>query len=402
MHQLFRLAIDGLRSLVLLKPRPEAFAAPVWAHLSFYLLYLVTLAALEAAAADSPRIFDANGISAIIAALCVSLALLSLLPFRRHGASPERIMLGSGAAVLPSFAVAAVAVVLLKRFADSYFREAEFIGATIFGVVILIIVVWDMVVTFRLIVGMTTHRRVPLAFGGLIALTVSSFMLPDVSMISGKNDTSFDFSLAQFAADSLRPARVKAPAKSADAPPPVDGEAVMMRQHALVADAVASLAPARASQPELYFVGFAPYSWQDVFKREVTAVKALFDERFGTTGRSIVLQNHRESVADIPLASVSNLEVVLGQIGQRMQRDRDVLVLFVTSHGAERVISVAMEGVRLNSLTPARLTKALDQAGIKNRVLILSACYSGSFVPPLSNENTMILTAASAERTSFG
>ena len=51
-------------------------------------------------------------------------------------------------------------------------------------------------------------------------------------------------------------------------------------------------------------------------------------------------------------------------------------------------------GERLNSLTPARLTKALDQAGIKNRVLILSACYSGSFVPPLSNENTMILTAS--------
>ena len=55
----------------------------------------------------------------------------------------------------------------------------------------------------------------------------------------------------------------------------------------------------------------------------------------------------------------------------------------------------------MNHLTPARLIKALDQAGIKNRVLILSACYSGSFVKPLSNENTMIFTAARADRTSF-
>jgi hypothetical protein len=45
---------------------------------------------------------------------------------------------------------------------------------------------------------------------------------------------------------------------------------------------------------------------------------------------------------------------------------------------------------------------ALDGEGIKNRVVIVSACFSGSFVPPLVNDNTIVMTAADAKSASFG
>jgi hypothetical protein len=35
-------------------------------------------------------------------------------------------------------------------------------------------------------------------------------------------------------------------------------------------------------------------------------------------------------------------------------------------------------------------------------VIVVSACYAGNFVEPLRNDNTIILTAAAADRTSFG
>jgi hypothetical protein len=402
MTHALKVLIDGLRSLALLKPRPDAFVAPLSAHLAVYLLYVLMMAGFETAMADAPRTFEIYGVSSVMVGLCVTLGLLSLLPFSRNGASPERILLGSVATGLPILAAATVVVIALKAIIAGTSEEVLSSGSMGLLVAVVVTMVWGTVVMFRLIFGMADSRRVPLALGGIAILIVSPFILPNVSMIQGGNQPQSGFSLAQLALEHLRPAPEAQAATAKDTRPPIDGEAVMMRQHALVADAVGTLAPARASQAELYFVGFAPYSWHDVFKREVTAVKALFDERFGTAGRSIILQNHRESLGDIPLASISNLETVLGQIGQRMQRDRDVLVLFVTSHGNTNVISVSMEGVRLNNLTPARLTKALDGAGIKNRVLILSACYSGSFVPPLSDENTMILTAARADRTSFG
>ncbi len=53
-------------------------------------------------------------------------------------------------------------------------------------------------------------------------------------------------------------------------------------------------------------------------------------------------------------------------------------------------------------LTPQQVAAALDGEGIKNRVVIVSACFAGIFLPPLANDNTIVLTAADATHTSFG
>ena len=44
----------------------------------------------------------------------------------------------------------------------------------------------------------------------------------------------------------------------------------------------------------------------------------------------------------------------------------------------------------------------LDRSGIKNRVVVVSACHSGSFIPALADPTTLLITAAHADRTSFG
>ena len=42
------------------------------------------------------------------------------------------------------------------------------------------------------------------------------------------------------------------------------------------------------------------------------------------------------------------------------------------------------------------------QANIRNRVVIVSACFSGAFIAPLANDNTIVMTAAAPDRSSFG
>ena len=44
----------------------------------------------------------------------------------------------------------------------------------------------------------------------------------------------------------------------------------------------------------------------------------------------------------------------------------------------------------------------LNEAGIKNRLIIVSACYSGVFIPALQSDTTVTMTAASSEKPSFG
>lgn len=183
---------------------------------------------------------------------------------------------------------------------------------------------------------------------------------------------------------------------------PLDFEAILDRQPQLIDEQLGKIRAAEGEQPEIYFVGVASYAEQDVFIREIEATKQLFDDRFSTFGRSLVLNNHRDTVETHPLASGTNLRKVLAGIGAKMNRERDILVLFMTSHGSPGTFSVSFDNAPLNNLDPKGLAQMLDDAGIKNRVLIISACYSGSFIDALKTESTMIMTAARKDRASFG
>jgi hypothetical protein len=85
-----------------------------------------------------------------------------------------------------------------------------------------------------------------------------------------------------------------------------------------------------------------------------------------------------------------------------MNKDDDVLLLVMTSHGVPTGFGLRLPSQLVVELTPREVATALDNEGIKNRVVIVSACYAGIFVPPLANDNTIVLTAADATHTSFG
>jgi hypothetical protein len=137
--------------------------------------------------------------------------------------------------------------------------------------------------------------------------------------------------------------------------------------------------------------------------REVNSVTRLFKERFGAEGRAIRLVNNPGSVLDTPIASATSLKAALHRVAEAMNADEDILVLFLTSHGSEtHRFSLDLWPMRFNELDPATLRAAMDEAGIRNRVVIVSACYSGGFVEPLRNPDTVVITAAAADRNSFG
>ena len=193
------------------------------------------------------------------------------------------------------------------------------------------------------------------------------------------------------------------PGRAADAQrDTVDVAKTLQLQSDLLGRALASLRPTLQAQPQLYFVGFAGYGRQAVFKREVLAVRQLFDARYGTRGRSIALVNHQTTLRELPLASTSNLERTLAHLGTVMNPSRDVLFLFLTSHGEEGLFVVEMPSFGLQHLRPAELKDMLQRSGIKNSVIVLSACHSGSFLPALADPTTLVIAAARADRSSFG
>ena len=129
----------------------------------------------------------------------------------------------------------------------------------------------------------------------------------------------------------------------------------------------------------------------------------MLADRFDAHRRVLHMVNHVSTVASHPWATTVNLQRGIEALAQRMDKERDVLVIYLTSHGGgDFKLASSHWPLSTEPLTPQQLRTALDEAGIVNRVLIISACYSGGWVAPLANDTTLVMTAADATHTSYG
>jgi len=191
--------------------------------------------------------------------------------------------------------------------------------------------------------------------------------------------------------------------RQASAPSALAGESVFHAQGELIERDLAAVEAGRPGVTELYFLGFAPDGSQDVFLREMRSVKKMVDRDFGAATRSVTLVSNAATLEQYPIATATNLRRSLARIGKQMNTDEDVLFVYVTAHGDQGFgLSAHAPPLDLAPLNPTVLARALNDAGIKWRVLVISACYSGGFIEPLKDDNTLIITASAADRQSFG
>lgn len=180
-------------------------------------------------------------------------------------------------------------------------------------------------------------------------------------------------------------------------------EEVVYAQPELLKRALDGLQPQRPDRADWYFLGVGGAYYQSVFRQETETVRALFDTRFATSGRSLILVNSDDTVLSQPIASRTSILRALQAIAARMDPEQDVLFLFLTSHGSEtHELELNYWPLELAAVTPEWLRTALDESGIRHRVIVLSSCYSGGFIPVLQTPDTLLITAANATRTSFG
>ena len=185
-------------------------------------------------------------------------------------------------------------------------------------------------------------------------------------------------------------------------PKPLNVERIYLDQPRLVRNAAAAVLPSRAGVPETYFVGFAPYSAQDVFLNETRHAEALFRDKLGAAGRTVLLANSRDTVDELPLANGHNLALVLGEVAAKMDQE-DLLFLHLTSHGSsDHQFSVSFENLGLNDLSAQEIGEIVQAADLPWRVVVVAACYSGGYIEPLRSPHTLVMTASRADTVSFG
>ena len=176
-----------------------------------------------------------------------------------------------------------------------------------------------------------------------------------------------------------------------------------LRQARLMTASLAKLKPERRGVADAYVI-VAGLDSDGVFGRETAETARVLARRFDADGRTFIMANGTgANDLTIPDAHPDHLGAALAQVGEMMNKDEDVLVLYVTTHGHWATGLSFRDGERASgNIAPARLAAILNETGIKNRLVIVSACYSGVFIPALQNETTITMTAASSEKPSFG
>lgn len=185
-----------------------------------------------------------------------------------------------------------------------------------------------------------------------------------------------------------------------DAPTP---EQIIYAQPRMVHEALEKLGPRVTGKPNLYLIAFAGDGGEDVFRNEAEYAGKLFHEKFGADTHTLLLVNNPTTLQTHPLATWSNLEQVLDGVHAVMQPEQDILMLYVTSHGDEdHTLLVDMDPLPLDQIGAEDLAALLAKRHFKWKVAVINACYSGGFVPTLQGPGTLVLTAARADRSSFG
>lgn len=182
---------------------------------------------------------------------------------------------------------------------------------------------------------------------------------------------------------------------------PVDVEALYAAQDRLMGEQIAALAPGRSGEPEVLALTLGGTAEQSVFLTEVESVSGILDSQYGAGARTLRLANSHAHPTRYPMANRANLARALQEIGQR-QGPEDLAFLFLASHGNEDLFALDFPEAGTSDLTARDFRQMLEESGIGPAVIVVSACFSGSFIDDISAPDRLVITAARGDRSSFG
>jgi hypothetical protein len=375
-------------------PDPQLVGLP---SLLTWMISLATVrVAFQFVGAGPDSGFNPYGLNAVVAWLALEVAVAALLvrPAGRVTALSAMFALSIVAELVAHGITIGSTLLLPATMANAFWSER----ATPIAIFAVVSAWWigGMVAVLRSFAPQprfSVFGRVAALWVGLLAVTA---LVPHAPVFIARD---FDIRTANWW-ESLRAQRM------ASAPNAVAAQSEAARfeqaQRTLLQAQVARLAPAPNGATAVYAIGIAGWADQDVFLKELDGGLAALGDVLPIRGRTLRLVNHRETLESLPLANQRNFAAAVHAVGAVMNKNEDVLLLLMTSHGEATGFGLRLPNEVISELTPQEVAATLNKEGIKNRVVIVSACFAGVFVPPLANDDTIVLAAADAKSTSFG
>ncbi|HEY1427147.1 MAG TPA: C13 family peptidase [Caulobacteraceae bacterium] len=188
-------------------------------------------------------------------------------------------------------------------------------------------------------------------------------------------------------------------------PPNIDDDVLWGAQPVLIEKASAALRPRRPGRANVYAMAVAGSGTQALFSREAREALRIAALHFGDGSRGgALLSNGAADLMQSPLATRANIAAIAQAIGEKADHRQDLLYLYLVSHGSQtaELESDLPEYRSVQPISSVATAQALKAAGVARRVIVVSACFSGTWIPALADDDTIVITAAAKDRTSFG
>lgn len=381
------------------KATPQACSVGLLTLLAWSLVGTAGWIAYEYGLAGAGAWFNPYGLNSVVAQAAISLAVASLFVPAQLRATWLSALIAIGFVLTPvQFFASRISA--HWRFAAP--NDPQWLHLYLLTAIFAVELVWWIGAVYaimRSIIPAGRGRPLLRTMALWPALLVASMALPYYPTIRGADFDRHTANLWEYVA-ALRNGTLDVNKR----PPPrrVDREQVELAQPALLEDQIAGLAPHMPGRTNVYAIGMAGWSEQNVFVKELDGGLKSLSAVLPLGGHVIRLVNNVDTAGNTPIASLQNFATAVHAIAQEMDREHDVLLLFMTSHGSPLGVALRLDGELYADLSPRDVALILDSEGITNRIVIVSACYSGVFLKPLANENSIVLTAADADHPSFG
>jgi hypothetical protein len=383
MRTWWRLLRDGLWLSLLRRPRATPLDAGLATYLAIWIVGVAIAAAWQRPLSETPRLFNELGLQTVATAALLRLLASALI----CALARRRALFWTVAAWLEAAALPVSALVGLLNVAAAS-GEPRFYWWSL-----AIHLGWSLAIMLRLALLLAPRkplRMLPAALLALGLVVAPWFVLQPQPLWTTDWQARY---AAEYGEDG----------DYVEAGTLEDPEATMYALDAQIDDALTAVQPQRPDRSDLYVVAFGGDASEGVFGNEIEYIETLFAQRLDADGRILTMLNDADPAATRPLATATNLDRALIGVGQRMDVEHDILFLYLTSHGgADHTFLINQPPLALDQITPESLRASLDASGIRWRVLVISACYSGGYVDSLRDPQTLVITASRADRTSFG
>ncbi|MEO8011922.1 MAG: hypothetical protein ABI650_09785, partial [Dokdonella sp.] len=344
-------AADGLRATFLLRPRGDALYPDASTFLAIALAYLCCEAASAWVSVSPPRQFLAHGVVTVLADTLLTFIAAWVL-VRLCGR--DRILWHVASVALAATALSTLLVqwplqqLIAYAYGEGFARVALLLAW--------LAQTWWLFVLFgiaRWLTGGRLLRALPAALIGFAVSAMPWFVLPGApiyvvdSAALAAQQTDLDTSAVTTGAE--------------DPVPKIDAEHVLYDQSRMLDSAFAALTPRKADTSNLFAIAFAGDGSEKVFDNESEFLARLLAGRFGAEDRTLVMSNHPASVSARPLATLTNVRRTLAEFARRMDVERDLLLIYLTTHGSEQhELYINFEDAPLNAIAPQDLVAALE------------------------------------------